>query len=424
MGTTPTFASSKPSLPTKTLSKHIKRRDWPACRNRLRDYPWDAHYIRDKEKTTPLHLVCMYRAPLEVVQLLVDANPGAIFSSNAAGWTPIHLVVVHGAPPEVALLLIERGGEEACALQSPFSGSALHLACLHGSPATVLQALVTANPTMVRAGRDDDHAMRTPSPAEALWQQFCKNPANRKLVMIMIGSIGNGDGEIRRMDSLQTANVKDLLVRFDILIGGVVSTIDEARNTEMEDDGHPRNSRPQNGGVLYHLVSHQSVLGNLKDCFEVAVNIFPQEELRYMDPSTGNYLLHATCAQPPIRESRCIPTWRRWYIGTRSGAHADGNCRDLIDVLVAAWSHPVGVKNRDGDHPLHLALTKGQRTWRTGVASLVKTRSQLAEIRERESGLYPFQVAAVQTNGKSEVESLETVFHLLLACPHVLLQQL
>ena len=97
--------------PTKTLLQLIRRRDWDGCKYRLLTYPWDAQYRdRSGNNSMPLHLVCLYRAPIEVVTMLVDAHPRALLAQDTEGWTPIHLILLYGGDEEIALLLIRRGG--------------------------------------------------------------------------------------------------------------------------------------------------------------------------------------------------------------------------------------------------------------------------------------------------------------------------
>jgi hypothetical protein len=81
------------------------------------------------------------------------------------------------------------------------------------------------------------------------------------------------------------------------------------------------------------------------------------------------------------------------------------------------------VRNAQGHFPLHLALCEGRRTWNTGVAALTRASFEPLQRRERRTGLYPFQLAAMSAAhpcGQSAEEALETIYQLLLACPHVL----
>jgi ankyrin repeat protein len=74
--------------------------------------------------------LCLYREPLDLVELSLEANPDALVAHNdSQGWTPIHLIILYGGNEEIALMLIRRGGALVALLQSPDIGSPLHLAC-------------------------------------------------------------------------------------------------------------------------------------------------------------------------------------------------------------------------------------------------------------------------------------------------------
>jgi hypothetical protein len=198
------------------------------------------------------------------------------------------------------------------------------------------------------------------------------------------------------------------------------------------------------GAIFYQILNYQPEIGDLNDFLHVAISAFPEGQLRFVDPESGNWLLHAACSRPSSSRRR---TQAQSHSSSSSGRprnvpngagsatpHCDTVDRDLIDVLIEAVPCAVGVKNKEGDYPLHLALIKGRKTWRSGISSLVKARSQLVQVRDRESGLFPFQAAAAVASSSfatqfisyiddsSESEILETIFQLLLCCPHIITQ--
>jgi ankyrin repeat protein len=401
--------------PTKTLLQKIKRRDWEGARHRLRHYPWDAQYTSRRGNQVPLHLVCLYRAPIDIVELLADVHPGAIIAQDAAGWTPIHLVIMHGGDKQIAILLIRRGGLRV-ALQSPFAGTPLHLACRHGSPIDILEELIEANASM--AGTANDGGVK---PAEVVWFQFVKNPANREFVRRIVHRDGRGsanstlDQESLSSTAMATT-VDDLLARLRLLVGGIKqhdgSRQHDAINVSDEDEA------PSSGLSLHDLVANQSSLGDLSEFLEIAVHLFP-EQLRTADDD-GNFVLHLAVSNPPIPPSKL-------QFGSVANPNYDHPSQQeqrdatIIDLLINTFPSPAGLRNHAGDYPLHLALTVGKRTWKTGVGALVKANSQVLAVQERQSRLYPFQVAAAfPVGGADAEESLETIFQLLVACPHVL----
>ena len=91
---------------------------------------------------TSLHLACLYRAPKDLVEMILDFNPNSLLCQDSEGWTPIHVVLLYGNDEETAIMLIRRGGKEAVSIQSPIVGSPLHLAFRHGCSANIIQVSI------------------------------------------------------------------------------------------------------------------------------------------------------------------------------------------------------------------------------------------------------------------------------------------
>jgi ankyrin repeat protein len=419
--------------PTPTLSNFIKRRDWPAARSRLLVNPRDAQYLpppssggnlgingngihnASSNSKTPLHLCCLYRAPIDVIEMVLDAHPSAILTQDSAGWTPIHLAIMHGGDEDIALLLIRRGGWTAAAVQSPFAGSPLHLACRHGSPIAILEELIQSNAKM--AAVPNENGVK---PAQVVWLQFEKNPANRQVLeqirrMRRERNPGGGTtNEVTAANASTLAVIGDLFERLKLLVHGV-------KKEEMSSASSL--SSTSSSLFMGDLVTTQSELGNMSQFLEIAVHVFP-EQLHVRDEVTGGFVLHlaASCPPVPVSGSSSSASIRNRWVRDhhhQQPHHSENENEDTIDILVRANPIPAAVRDNQGDFPLHLALTRGQRTWRSGIESLVKARPAPLQRRERHTGLYPFQVAAAFPYGRSEEESLETIFQLLVACPHV-----
>jgi ankyrin repeat protein len=407
-----------PPPPTKTLLQKIKRRDWEGARDRLRHYPWDAQYTSRRGNQVPLHFVCLYRAPIDVVELLADVHPDAIIAQDTAGWTPIHLVIMHGGDKQIAILLIRKGGLSV-ALQSPLVGTPLHLACRHGSPIDILEELIEANASM--AGTANDGGIK---PAEVVWFQFLKNPANREFVRRIVHRDGGGDANSTTTDqeslsstSSSTTTVDDLLARLRLLVGGIKQHDGTLQYDSTTIDGK-ENEAQSSGLSLHEIVANQSSLGDLSEFLVIAIHLFP-EQLRTADDD-GNFVLHLAVSNPPITPSKL----QYGNVTNRnSNPLPQAQLRDstLIDLMISAFPTPVGLRNHGGDYPLHLALTVGRRTWKTGVGVLVKANSQALTVPEQHTRFYPFQLSAAFSVGcANDEEWLETIFQLLVACPHVL----
>jgi ankyrin repeat protein len=314
--------------------------------------------------------------------MLLDANPSALFTQDSEGWTPIHLVLLYGGDEDTALLLIRRGGAPAAAVKSPFVGSPLHLACRHGASIAIIEELLKANLSMATTANDNGT-----KPAEVVWHQFVRNPGNANVVRILRKE-RNGESD---MIESNLSSLDDLVERLTLLVQAA------------KKEGKSGISR-----LTHDLLRHQSALGDLTEFLEIAVRLLP-EQLEVMDDSQ-NYLLHVAASKPPPKRT-LFPQISQGRVGINY---------DSIDILVRSFPSAASFTNGNGDLPLHLALSMGKRTWRTGISSLVESYSDALQVRDRDTGLYPFQMAATFPSGKNEAESVETVYELLLSCPHIL----
>jgi ankyrin repeat protein len=55
----------------------------------------------DAHGHSPLHFVCSNKAPLEVVQFLVERNPASLGMANISGFLSLHIACSNKAPLEV-----------------------------------------------------------------------------------------------------------------------------------------------------------------------------------------------------------------------------------------------------------------------------------------------------------------------------------
>jgi hypothetical protein len=420
--------------PTKTLIEQICDRRWNEARVRILTYPWDAHYKSPKpgiaggtnhqngiKSSTPLHLVCLYRAPVDVVELLLDANPSALISQDAEGWTPIHLVLLYGGDEEIALLLIRRGGAPAASLPSPYVGTPLHLACRHGSCTKILEFLLSASPSLAWTPNETGT-----KPAAYVWNHFARNPANEGIMKefhnmahwnISTRSTDNEDSgfdgrdDIENVTAARTASntVGDLLDRMTLLVQAATKEIASRDYSCSGSD----TKKVLSSSLVYDMMTYQSVLGDLSQILALVVRMFPSQA-EYCDPLTHNLPLHVAASTPP-GSNRSKAGWIRQY----SPRIIDPCKLDVIEILVRSNPLAAACVNQDQDGPLHLALTKGRRTWNTGISALVEAESDMLLLQDRATGLYPFQLAAAFPVG-NETDALGTVLELLLACPHAI----
>ncbi len=364
------------ATPTPTLTQHIKRRDWDRARLRMMTHPPDAHY-RSKEmfSPTPLHLACLYQAPPDLIELLIDANPDALLLQDHDGLTPLHLAMSRRGDQDRILLLIHRGGKPPTLLQSHRIGTPLHLACSYKLPLATLEALVQVNRDLATVPNKAGFL-----PAEVVWIYFLRT--NNRLWNAVI--VPKRNGNENSVD--HSVIIKDLIDGIKILLKAAMATHDHYETLNLHD-----------------FVSNFYILGELSPFLDFLLCLYP-EQAATLDRK-GNYPLHLAARNPDtVCDTLCrVP--RMW------------TPRDPIERLVSSYPFAARVPDLNGGLPLHLALKTGQRKWGEGLSSLVKAYPIALKQRDHETGLFPFQLAATFLEG-DDSECLGTIFELLLACPY------
>jgi hypothetical protein len=378
---------SEEEAPTKGLLHLIRRRDWDACKYRILTYPWDAKFQdRSGNNSTCLHLTCLYRAPREVLEMLVDANPRALLAQDAEGWTPIHLCLLYGVDEDTTIMLIRRGGKQAVSMQSRFVGSPLHLACRHGCSLKILKELVSANCSMAECPNETGL-----KPLAFVWNNFVRNPENADIMKKL-----RLTGKWTQEDIVDNRNVEDLMDRVRVLLDAV----------NQQGTSYPDERDDDDPSIFTHeLIKFQEKLGDMSHFIPLAIRLFP-DDVKQVD-GDGNAALHLAARTPamvPKPHDYC-----RYHMPSD----------DPLIVLVEAYPEAVKLANHLGEIPLMLALTSGRRTWSSGVSSLVQQEPEVLMKYDKSSLLYPFQLASAYP-ADEEDESTTTILELLLACPHAL----
>ena len=162
---------------------------------------------------------------------------------------------------------------------------------------------------------------------------------------------------------------------------------------------------PDAPSILVHdMVTWESSVGDMSQFLALALSLFP-DQAGYCDEE-GNYPLHIAASSQPLSRAPYSPRVCDPY-------------RDPIEILLKAHPSAASTVNPKGALPIHLALAEGRRTWRTGVAALVRANSDSLLIRDPITQLYPYQLAATSV-ASDDAESVDTILQLLLTCPHAL----
>lgn len=369
------FRRSNP-VPTEQLVERIRNRDWEGVRQRAVTHPWDARYrTYTGSNSTALHLVCIYRAPPTVVQVVLDAHPEAVMATDGEGWTPLHVAFLYGADEQTALLLIKRGGAHVAAMQSRLVGSPLHVACRHGVSTVLLKELLKTNRTMATISNESGTKAGT-----LLWYEYAKKPLNAPVIQNLM---------LNRPIDVNDPGISKLMDRIRVLLNAVTGR-------DMEDSSHST--------VLHELMKYQSLLGLGNGVVPLAVSLYP-EQLSKRDIH-GSLPLHIAASTPVEK--------RRERFGRFQEVHP-------VQVLLESYPQAARIANGEGRLALHLALCCGRHTWNSGIEKLVEAAPRALETRDVVTHFYPVQLAtAAGRQQVNDLESLNTIYQLLLAWPIVL----
>lgn len=131
-----------------------ERPDWTEVNAIIQQYPCAVRGTFDiRDGSTALHLVCMKKAPLDVIQKVVEYWPDSVKEKDDGGYLPLHIVCALGSPTEVVQCLIEgNDGQDSPMVKDVNGNLALHLACRHDSAETfdTIKLLVEAAPEAVK----------------------------------------------------------------------------------------------------------------------------------------------------------------------------------------------------------------------------------------------------------------------------------
>jgi ankyrin repeat protein len=329
------------------------------------------------------------------VRMVLEANPQALLCQDSEGWTPLHVILLYGDDEQTTLMLIRQGGAKAAAVQSRVVGAPLHLAFRHGCSTAIIKELLRVNPTMATTANE-----YSTKPARILWYHYSRNPDNERMLSDIV--------EHQSLPQQGEKSLRELVERLTLLVRAA------------KGQQHWSNQRNQQHCQILHdvVMATEDTLGDLSPFLPLIVLLYP-EQLRMKDGS-GNLPLHNAAAYPPTTMPGAATILRR-----HPRHMAVTITKDPVEVLIQGYPLAASIPNSSGHVPLHIALSRGQRRWRTGVSSIFLAAPQVLLTLDLETQLLPFQLAAaVNSHDDGEQEDkaqvVETILELLLACPHAM----
>ena len=297
------------------------------------------------------------------------------------------------------------------------------MACRHGCSTTVIQELLRANPDMATTA--NEYATK---PARILWHQYSRNPENEQFLQDLLSSI-NAEQPEEESTQQHDANTRDLIERLALLL----------RAAKGKQHMSTSNVSDLESGILHDVVmSTDETVGDLSHVVALIVRAFPGHV--WTTDEMGDLPLHKAASR--VRSSRTDmsnnPNFHLRRIDPTGRLHRP----DAVECLIRSYPVAARIPNRRGLLPLHIALSKGKRTWRTGVSAMVHAAPEVLMTKDSETDLLPFQLAAATAamdhgdfddrndddesatshpvEGQRNSELVETVVELLLACPHAM----
>jgi hypothetical protein len=399
---------SQPLVATDELLRLIRSSDWDAVRFRLQTHRRDAAYVDNNDRTnspgTPLRVACLHRAPHDILVPLMAAWPVALWTQDSDGWIPLHVNLLYTSPhssagttttdqsftpEETTVALIRAGGEAAASIHSRFGGSALHLACRHGTSVRILQELLLASPEQVRI---PNHAQCYPT--NLLYKQYYQQERN-----------------LRQRQQLDDDNDEsqfelELLQRLNLLVAaskGRPILNDDDRLVLLGDPYHPLYT-------LHDVIAFHFDYASQANFVTLYLSIYP-DAATVIDTTSGRTPLHVAAS----------------YNYQFNLTVTD----PLITVLPA---NPAAACRCDhqGRLPLHIALHSRRSFTSATFKQLVAAYPLAVECRCPDTGLLPFQLAALpcrdtypllpdnHVHPYFDMKPLDISYELLRACPQLL----
>lgn len=474
---------------------------WNSVRYHIVSRPTDCRYVcYSSNLSTPLHAACLYRAPHDVILMLLTAWPAATLQQDSEGWTPLHVHILYNNntndnddttgtsnlyATSATSSLIRLGGAAAASQHSKFVGSALHLACRHNVSLSILAELLQVCPGQVLIPNEAGGLC-----ANILWKTTMKERQRScRRRNEQIDGVNNGQTlETNEWHRIEHESNIDLLIRLNLFLGAYLQApilLEQAQRilpnqpifTLHDMVRFHFECATQANYVRLFLHIYSSSVSDIEGISQIlpihvaasyAVDdtkllLIPSDnsdrmaiceednEIRNMESSSVNGQQQFVWPpQMPTSANSSIAARQRDRFADRfSATHIFKQIQDPLITILNAF--PSGAYTKGGDRneriPLHVALADGKRKWRTGIAALAAAAPETVEWKDVKTQLYPFQLAAVSENDFDvttcnhgheskrknkdrersnknafiiEVAKLETIFCLLLGCPHVI----
>lgn len=344
------------------LMRYCVRRDWDSASRRLAYVPREADYVSSNQRNnTALWEAVQNQAPIELIQSLVDAYPGAVSVERGGFWCPLRR----------SFLYIPIENSTSYNLTEYFLG--------------VCKILLEAD------NRDLQTVLLILSRSSSIWANitWCHISAVLRTAANRPASESMEDVLTYAEDGKVAPGQIDLAFRLLSLF------VKSDRQVSLTEDLSVR---------LVHAVAGcpDRVLC-LRSLWQLTLRFYPQQ-LTQPDEN-GDCPLHiavsaAIRSDPPV----CFVLAHDFFLDNK----------EVIETLLRVRPDAATFRDRKGNLPIHRALACG-KTWTGGVKALVAASPGALNVRDSDKMIYPFMLA-----GLGDDRDISTSFELLRANPDVL----
>jgi hypothetical protein len=340
---------------------------------------------------TPLHLAARTRN-IGVIAILLQTCPEAACSASVVGYTPLHLAIRSGAAVILSAAVHQHGNDDESQhppdqQRQPTADNANeHLdSSPHHSTVIVVRSLIERNFAVLHIkDRDGETPLR----------HFCHH-MEPVVLKIMIHARSSSD-EVQYLRSHPI--IQQCWETFQLLVKAAAP-----RRHALEDEASEKEMMHATVQSLDCIENFTFSLLTLKLC---------REQLQMVDHK-GDLPVH-------ILSSMSVVPQRYASVKCSSPSAPDGMTNEIpfpvtmnaMKLFLAPYRAAASIPNSNGDLPLHLVL-RHNAEWEDGVETLLRFYPAAVTVPDKQSGLYPFMMAAVAGSSAS----MTTLFNLIRACP-------
>ncbi len=404
-----------------TQIKHVYRRNWYDASDLLDKKGYTetiADYV-DHQKRTCLHWAVMKGASPHLIKMLIRNYPQATLMRDYMGRVPIH-IACECASDAIVHVLMDTTNLREVAGQRDFQ-------CMRSLLAEAIINFRNLAITNAALHADLDQVL------------FRDYQGNTPLMLFMKVNLGRLCDHSRlvapsggpRIDVDELKQIASMLLKAE-------ASIQSTGHIPIE----------QHEGLLFLAIKHPACPFGLVDFLLKEMNGLERSRNHH-----GELPIHSVVAldENDVKLYKCDdcgkndPTKSLYFFHNEARTHRNILCKDCINQMeevnyvemppvqkikgtTKALLHlnPSDAKkqNQRGELPLHIAIKSGQ-CWSTGVIpELISAYPESLSIRDKETDLFPFQIAAVKHDFKYGIdvkeqseEKLETIYQMLLKWP-------